>query len=120
MPSPYNTMEDRPGDQSGNAKKLATSTGQDGWGEDDSSNTTQSAMGTKKALWAYLVLCFSTGPTSSMAFNYVSAAIQSAANYVGHEPGSDKPCARRGTNISCVVNFGTGEVDYQSYMLISC
>ncbi|GAB1206232.1 hypothetical protein APSETT445_004916 [Aspergillus pseudonomiae] len=73
------------------------------------------SLSTKKALWAYLILCFSTGPTSSMAFNYVSAAIQSAANTVGHQPGSDKPCARRG-HIKCLVKFGAGEIDYVSYV----
>ncbi|KAE8353791.1 autophagy-related protein 22-like protein [Aspergillus coremiiformis] len=74
------------------------------------------SLSTRKALWAYLILCFSTGPTSSMAFNYVSAAIQSAANNVGHQPGSNKPCARRG-RIECLVKFGGGEIDYVSYVL---
>lgn len=53
-----------------------------------------------------------------MAFNYVSAAIQSAANTVGHQPGSDKPCARRG-HIKCLVKFGAGEIDYVSYVYVS-
>lgn len=50
-----------------------------------------------------------------MVSNYVSAAILSAANLLGHQAGSDKPCSRRGTNISCLVKFGGGEVDYNSY-----
>ncbi|KAB8269542.1 autophagy-related protein 22-like protein [Aspergillus minisclerotigenes] len=81
-------------------------------------NQQVASLSTKKALWAYLILCFSTGPTSSMAFNYVSAAIQSAANTVGHQPGSDKPCARRG-HIKCLVKFGAGEIDYVSYVYVS-
>jgi hypothetical protein len=61
------------------------------------------------------VLCFSTGPTSGMAFRYVPAVLQSGANVLGHIPGTNKPCAKRGV-IRCVVPFGTGEVDYNSYM----
>lgn len=56
-----------------------------------------------------------TGPTSSMVSNYVTAAILSAANLLGHQAGSSKPCSRRGTNISCLVKFGGGEIDYNSY-----
>lgn len=56
-----------------------------------------------------------TGPTSSMVFNYVSAAIQSAANLLGHQPGSRRPCARRG-RVECLVRFGASEVDYNSYV----
>ncbi|KAH8690495.1 autophagy-related protein 22-like protein [Talaromyces proteolyticus] len=103
-------------------KKFAVSAEQTTSSEENGSHEvgdsqSPSPMETKKALYAYLILCFSTGPTSSMAFNYVSAAIQSAANYVGHQPGSNKPCARRGSNISCVVKFGRNEIDYQSFML---
>jgi hypothetical protein len=72
-------------------------------------------MATKRALIAWLVLCFSTGPTSGMAFRYVPAILQSGANVLGHIPGTNKPCAKRGV-IRCVVPFGTGEVDYNSYM----
>jgi hypothetical protein len=72
-------------------------------------------MATKRALIAWLVLCFSTGPTSGMAFRYVPAVLQSGANVLGHIPGTNKPCAKRGV-IRCVVPFGTGEVDYNSYM----
>ncbi|KAI1906091.1 hypothetical protein LOZ39_006879, partial [Ophidiomyces ophidiicola] len=75
------------------------------------------ALSTRKALWAFLILCYSTGPTASMVFNYVSAAIQSAANIVGRQPGSNKPCPRRGSNVPCSVRFGAGEVDYVSYLL---
>lgn len=56
-----------------------------------------------------------TGPTSGMAFRYVPAVLQSGANVLGHIPGTNKPCAKRGV-IQCVVPFGTGEVDYNSYM----
>ncbi|KAH4181068.1 autophagy-related protein [Parastagonospora nodorum] len=73
-------------------------------------------MATKRALIAWLVLCFSTGPTAGMAFRYVPAVLQSAANVLGHIPGTNKPCAERGV-IRCVVPFGTGEVDYNSYIL---
>jgi hypothetical protein len=75
-------------------------------------------MATKRALIAWLVLCFSVGhqcDTSGMAFRYVPAVLQSGANVLGHIPGSNKPCAKRGV-IRCVVPFGTGEVDYNSYM----
>ncbi|CAG8948025.1 unnamed protein product [Penicillium salamii] len=77
----------------------------------------KSAFNSKKALWAFLVLCYSTGPTSSMVSNYVTAAILSAANLLGHQAGSNKPCSRRGTNISCLVKFGGGEIDFNSYTL---
>ncbi|EQK99450.1 hypothetical protein G6O67_007927 [Ophiocordyceps sinensis] len=73
-------------------------------------------MGTKKALWAWLILCFSTGPTNSMVNSYVTASIQSAANSVGHIPGTNLPCARRGA-IRCAVKLGGIEVDYLSYLL---
>ncbi|RAK98511.1 MFS transporter [Aspergillus ibericus CBS 121593] len=71
----------------------------------------------KRALWGFLVLCFSTGPTSGMSTTYASAAILSAANALGHQAGSNKPCSTRGTNISCLVKFGAGEIDYASYTL---
>ncbi|GAB0134078.1 Autophagy- protein 22 [Epichloe bromicola] len=75
-------------------------------------------LGTKKALWAWLILCFSTGPTNGMVNSYVTASIQSAANVVGHIPGTNKPCARRGA-IKCVVKLGGRDVDYLSYLSIS-
>ncbi|KAG5985152.1 hypothetical protein E4U43_006111, partial [Claviceps pusilla] len=71
-------------------------------------------LSTKKALWAWLILCFSTGPTNGMVNSYVTASIQSAANAVGHIPGTNKPCARRGA-IKCVVRLGGLDVDYLSY-----
>ncbi|KAM4063507.1 vacuole effluxer atg22 like domain-containing protein [Hirsutella rhossiliensis] len=73
-------------------------------------------MGTRRALWAWLILCFSTGPTSGMVNSYVTASIQSAANAVGRIPGTDRPCARRGA-IKCVVKLGGRDVDYLSYLL---
>ncbi|KAK2589699.1 hypothetical protein QQS21_012624 [Conoideocrella luteorostrata] len=73
-------------------------------------------MSTKKALWAWLILCFSTGPTNGMVSQYVTASIQSAANAVGNIPGTNKPCARRGV-IKCVVKLGGRDVDYLSYLL---
>ncbi|KAJ5107929.1 hypothetical protein N7456_004604 [Penicillium angulare] len=79
--------------------------------------SSKSAFNSKKALWAFLVLCYSTGPTSAMVSNYVSAAILSAANLLGHQAGSHKPCPRRGTNINCRVKFGATEIDYASYTL---
>jgi hypothetical protein len=50
-----------------------------------------------------------------MLSRYIPAVLQSAANALGHIPGTDKPCAKRGV-IRCVVPFGTGTVDYNSYM----
>ncbi|EAW12453.1 MFS transporter [Aspergillus clavatus NRRL 1] len=85
--------------------------------EDQEQPDPSTQFNSKRALWGYLVLCFSTGPTSSMVNNYVTAAILSAANLLGHEEGSNKPCPRRGTNISCLVKFGPGEIDYNSYTL---
>ncbi|KAJ8115852.1 hypothetical protein ONZ43_g4569 [Nemania bipapillata] len=74
------------------------------------------SLKSKKALWAWLLVCFSTGPTNGVAGRYVPAVLQSVTNAVGHIPGTDKPCATRGT-IVCVVPFGPGEVDYNSYIL---
>ncbi|GFF29486.1 autophagy-related protein 22 [Aspergillus udagawae] len=77
----------------------------------------KAVFNSKRALWAFLFLCYSTGPASSMASTYVSAAILSAANLLGHQAGSNKRCSHRGTNISCLVKFGAGEIDYNSYTL---
>jgi MFS-type transporter involved in bile tolerance (Atg22 family) len=53
-----------------------------------------------------------------MIDRYVTASIQSAANRLGHIPGTDRPCPRRSTNgIKCVVKFGPGEINYNSYNL---
>ncbi|QUC19597.1 uncharacterized protein UV8b_03838 [Ustilaginoidea virens] len=81
-----------------------------------SHDETTSPLSSKKALWAWLILCFSTGPTNGMVNSYVTASIQSAANAVGHIPGTNKPCARRGA-ISCAVKLGGRDVDYLSYLL---
>ncbi|KAI0163835.1 autophagy-related protein 22 [Xylariaceae sp. FL1272] len=70
----------------------------------------------KTALWAWLLVCFSTGPAAGVGGRYIPAVLQSVANAVGHIPGTDRPCARRG-EIVCVVPFGPGEVDYNSYIL---
>lgn len=51
-----------------------------------------------------------------MAARYIPAVLQSVANAVGHVPGTNDPCARHG-KIVCVVPFGPGEVDYNSYVL---
>lgn len=75
----------------------------------------KSPLRTKKALIAWMILCYSTGPTGGMVARYVPAVLQSSANLLGHQPGSNKPCAKRGV-IRCVVPFGTGEVDYNSYV----
>ncbi|KAI0115739.1 autophagy-related protein 22 [Nemania sp. FL0031] len=76
----------------------------------------KNTLSSNRALWAWLLVCFSTGPTDGVAGKYVPAVLQSVANSVGHIPGTNKPCARRGT-IVCVVPFGPGEVDYNSYIL---
>lgn len=52
-----------------------------------------------------------------MVNSYVTASIQSAANAVGHIPGTNKPCARRGA-IKCVVKLGGRDVDYLSYLYV--
>ncbi|KAG6276363.1 hypothetical protein E4U47_008399 [Claviceps purpurea] len=82
----------------------------------EESDDAAAPLSTKKALWAWLILCFSTGPTNGMVNSYVTASIQSAANAVGHIPGTNKPCARRGA-IKCVVKLGGRDVDYLSYLL---
>ncbi|KAI0190309.1 autophagy-related protein 22 [Astrocystis sublimbata] len=76
----------------------------------------QNPLKSKKALWAWLLVCFSTGPTSGVAGRYIPAVLQSVANAVGHVPGTNEQCATRG-KIVCVVPFGGHEVDYNSYVL---
>ncbi|RYO83146.1 hypothetical protein DL766_004660 [Monosporascus sp. MC13-8B] len=73
-------------------------------------------LGSSKAFWGWLTLNLSTGPTSAMLFTYLPAAIQTVANTIGHVPGSDEPCAAMGV-ITCVVPFGSREVDYLTYFL---
>ncbi|KAH9909602.1 autophagy-related protein 22-like protein [Xylariomycetidae sp. FL2044] len=75
-----------------------------------------SVLNTRKSFWAWLLICYSTGPTNGVVSRYVPAVLQSVANAVGHKPGTDEPCAKRG-KIVCVVPFGAGEVDYNSYTL---
>ena len=50
-----------------------------------------------------------------MVFTYLPAAIQTVANAVGHVPGSADACAAVGP-ITCLVRFGTREVDYLTYL----
>ncbi|KAI1361227.1 autophagy-related protein 22 [Xylaria arbuscula] len=83
---------------------------------ESSSPKSNNSLRTKKALWAWLLVCFSTGPTNGVANRYIPAVLQSVANAVGHVPGTNERCATRGT-IVCVVPFGTGVVDYNSYIL---
>lgn len=53
-----------------------------------------------------------------MLDRYVTASIQSAANHLGHIPGTSSPCPRRSTQgIQCVVRFGFSEINYNSYNL---
>ncbi|KAI5361768.1 Putative MFS transporter superfamily [Septoria linicola] len=85
---------------------------------DSEQSANEKSLGSRRALWGWLALCFSTGPTNGMINRYVTASIQSAANRLGHIPGTDRPCPRRSTNgIQCVVRFGTGEINYNSYNL---
>ncbi|MCJ1466651.1 hypothetical protein MMC07_005271 [Pseudocyphellaria aurata] len=76
----------------------------------------ESPLSSKKAFLSWLLLCYSTGPTSSMTATYVPISLQAMANILGHQPGSAKKCATRGA-IRCLVSFGSGEVDYNSYVL---
>ena len=68
---------------------------------------------TNRIFYAWLLVCYSTGPTSAMSKSYVPAVIQSIAHALGHKKGSNEPCDKRGDN--CYVQFGTGEVQYSSY-----
>ncbi|KAF2475882.1 uncharacterized protein BDR25DRAFT_253497 [Lindgomyces ingoldianus] len=82
----------------------------------DAPDEPKSPLRTKKALIAWMILCYSTGPTAGVAARYVPAVLQSGANLLGHKPGTNEPCAKRGV-VKCVVKFGAGEVDYNSYVL---
>ncbi|KAJ8133283.1 hypothetical protein O1611_g339 [Lasiodiplodia mahajangana] len=84
--------------------------------ENQPETPTETSLNSNRALWAWLLVCFSTGPTDGVAGRYVPAVLQSVANSVGHIPGTNRPCAKRG-EIVCVVPFGSGEVDYNSYIL---
>lgn len=53
-----------------------------------------------------------------MARSYVPAAIQSTAHAMGHLKGTHKPCPiRLGPLERCLIKFGNGEIDYNSYYL---
>ncbi|SCU91231.1 LAFA_0F02586g1_1 [Lachancea sp. 'fantastica'] len=68
-----------------------------------------------KVLFAWLSLCFSTGPTSSMSKVYVPVVVQSFAHALGHQKGSQNKCTARGDN--CYVRFGSFDVQFTSYVL---
>ncbi|KAH6603632.1 Autophagy-related protein 22 [Trichoderma cornu-damae] len=104
------------GEDTKNSSEVNITSGQSVDRQNVDSENPDAPMSTRKALWGWIILCFSTGPTSGMVNTYVSASIQSAANAVGHVPGTNAPCAKRGT-IRCVVKLGGGEVDYLSYLL---
>lgn len=70
---------------------------------------------TSRSYLTWLLVCFSTGPTSSMMRSYVPAAIQTTAHALGHRKDSDARCLRRGDD--CYVRFGAGEVQYTSFAL---
>ncbi|PYH83393.1 hypothetical protein BO82DRAFT_411965 [Aspergillus uvarum CBS 121591] len=115
--SPEHTVSD-PRDHDSDKGVLATQTAVEGDVEArEQQSASDGVFNSKRALWGFLVLCFSTGPVSGMSSTYASAAILSAANVLGHQAGTNKPCPRRGTNINCVVKFGAGEIDYASYTL---
>lgn len=78
------------------------------------SNSPESPFSKKNSYRAWLLLCFSTGPVSSMTKTYVPAVIQSSAFALGHTAAGQK-CQARGND--CFVNFGTGKVHYTSYVL---
>ncbi|SCU87407.1 LAME_0D09956g1_1 [Lachancea meyersii CBS 8951] len=64
---------------------------------------------------AWLFVCFSTGPTSSMIKVYIPAVIQSLSHALGHQKNSQNKCTPRGDN--CYVSFGGTDVQYSSYVL---
>lgn len=68
-----------------------------------------------KTYLTWLLICFSTGPTASMMRSYVVAVIQTTTHGLGHPKGSTGSCAKRGSD--CYIKFGTGEVQYTSYIL---
>ncbi|KAF4634979.1 hypothetical protein G7Y89_g3121 [Cudoniella acicularis] len=93
---------------------------ENGNGKEDARKTKLARMGSKKALVAWLIVCYSVRfpffLRRSVAASYVTAAIQSLTNLVGHVPDSKKACATKGV-IKCVVNFGGHDVDYNSYLI---
>lgn len=74
-----------------------------------------SKWNTNHAFYAWLAICYSTGPTSAMIRAYIPAVIQSIAHGLGHQRGSDEPCNTQGDN--CYIKFGPVEIQYTSYTL---
>ncbi|KAH3663488.1 hypothetical protein WICMUC_005927 [Wickerhamomyces mucosus] len=68
----------------------------------------------RKIFLSWILLCFSTGPVSSLTRTYVPAVIQSAARAVGQTSEGEK-CPTKGND--CFVNFGTGKVHFTSYVI---
>ncbi|KAH3676450.1 hypothetical protein WICPIJ_009106 [Wickerhamomyces pijperi] len=83
-------------------------------GDIESNQDMRDSINDRKAFLSWLLICFSTGPVSSLSRTYVPAVIQSAAHSVGLTKSGHK-CASRGND--CFVNFGTGKVHYTSYVL---
>ncbi|SCU80828.1 LADA_0B09758g1_1 [Lachancea dasiensis] len=77
--------------------------------------TEESSKWTRREVFcAWLLVCFSTGPTSSMTKVYIPAVIQSLAHAVGHQKNSTLKCLPTGDN--CYVSFGAATVQY-TYVL---
>lgn len=70
-------------------------------------------FGKKKVYYSWLLLCFSTGPVAAMSRSYVSAAIQSMANNLGHKKAGET-CKPTGSD--CYVRFGSGAVNFTAYV----
>ncbi|KAI9653342.1 MAG: hypothetical protein M1831_006047 [Alyxoria varia] len=51
-----------------------------------------------------------------MSKSYLPIVIQSIAHAIGHQPGSTAKCARS-RSAECLVRFGSGDIDYNSYVL---
>ncbi|SCU79387.1 LANO_0A06084g1_1 [Lachancea nothofagi CBS 11611] len=68
-----------------------------------------------QVFYAWLLVCFSTGPTSSMSKAYIPTVIQSLAHALGHKKNTLQKCSERGDD--CYVRFGGGTVQYTSYVL---
>ncbi|AMD20130.1 HCL021Cp [Eremothecium sinecaudum] len=76
----------------------------------------ESIWSKRRPFLAWLLMCYSTGPTSSMMRSYVVASLQSMTNALGHP--KDNPlgrCRPRGTD--CFVKFGSREVQSTAYAL---
>ncbi|AET38643.1 MFS transporter Ecym_3139 [Eremothecium cymbalariae DBVPG len=69
-----------------------------------------------KALGSWLLLCYSTGPTSAMMRSYVIASMQSIAHALGHPKGNPGgKCPARGDD--CYINIAGHDVQYMAYQL---